>query len=250
MHTELAETYDVPVASVKAIVEVEASGDGFLADGRPKILFEAHHFGKRTGYKFNKSNPGVSVSTWDEAKRLYKGGEKEYRRLDEARALNEPAALESASWGAGQVMGFNWKPLGYASVYDFVEHMKTAAGQMDAMMRYCQVNNLLDEMRRFPDMDACRAFAAGYNGSGAVDVYAPKIQDAFLRHDGHQSAWPVLRRGDRGDAVQALQRSLGIDPDGDFGPKTEAAVRLYQADQGLTIDGIVGKQTRIALGLV
>ena len=39
-----AARYDVPVPSVKTVVEVEAAGDGFLRDGRPKILFEAHYF--------------------------------------------------------------------------------------------------------------------------------------------------------------------------------------------------------------
>lgn len=247
-YADAAAEYQVPVASVKAIVEVEASGDGFLTDGRPKILFEAHHFGKRTGYKFNASHPDVSVRSWDEAKLLYKGGEREYDRLAEARALDETAALESASWGAGQVMGFNWKSLGYASVKDFVRAVQTPGGQMDAMMRYCKTNSLLDEMRRFPEMDACRAFAEGYNGSGAIDVYGPKIQKAFMKHSsGSAQPSSILRRGDRNEDVKALQRALGIVADGDFGPKTEATVKTFQEAHGLMADGIAGPQTLAAI---
>jgi hypothetical protein len=243
-YADAAKAYDVPVPSLKAIVEVEASGEGFLDDGRPKILFEAHHFGSRTGYKYNGSNPDVSVRSWGEAKLLYKGGAREYDRLAEAMALNDRAAKESASWGAGQVMGFNWKSLGYHNVDEFVDAMKTKEGQMDAMLRYCKVNNLLWAMRRFPDKDACDAFAAGYNGIGAVDVYSPKIRDAFLKHSGAPAASrSVLKQGMRGEDVKELQRLLGINPDGDFGPQTENAIRLFQDDKGIVADGIAGPVT-------
>ncbi len=63
----------------------------------------------------------------------------------------------------------------------------------------------------------------------------------------------MLRRGDRGARVFALQRrlrDLGYDPgpvDGVFGPRTEAAVRTFQRDAGLVPDGIVGRRTRAAL---
>lgn len=59
----------------------------------------------------------------------------------------------------------------------------------------------------------------------------------------------VLRKGSEGDQVKALQRMLyamGYDVgpvDGIFGSKTEAAVRAYQKNKGLTVDGIVGQQT-------
>jgi hypothetical protein len=241
-----AARYDVPVAAVKTVVEVEASGVGFLADGRPKILFEAHYFRDRTGGLYDASHPTISAP-YPASRRLYVGGAGEYDRLAAAKALNESAALESASWGAGQVMGANWRDLGFASVQAFVDHVRTAEGQMDAMMRYCQRNGLLDEMRAFPADAAFRAFARGYNGPGAVDDYAPKLAAAHARHSG--GARSALRKGDRGEPVVALQRALGITPDGDFGPKTEAAVRMFQEDRGLVVDGIAGAMTRMALGL-
>lgn len=244
---EVAKNYDVPVPSLKAIIEVEASGEGFLPDGRPKILFEAHYFRKRTDAQYDVSHPTISAP-YPASRKLYKGGEAEYVRLELAKSLNENAAIESASWGAGQVMGAEWKPFGFATPQAFVAHAKTAAGQMDLMMRFCKTYGLLDEMRRFPDMDACKAFGARYNGDG--ETYGPKIKDAFLKHSGKGSPRTLLlRKGDKGDAVQQLQRALGITPDGDFGPQTEKAVKLFQADHGLDVDGVVGRQTRTALGL-
>jgi hypothetical protein len=49
--------------------------------------------------------------------------------------------------------------------------------------------------------------------------------------------------------VRALQRALGIRPDGVFGSQTERAVRGFQRRYGLEVDGVVGPRTRLALGL-
>jgi putative chitinase len=57
----------------------------------------------------------------------------------------------------------------------------------------------------------------------------------------------TLRRGSKGDAVKQMQQKLGIPADGDFGPGTEAAVRKWQAANGLTADGVVGAKTLAAL---
>jgi peptidoglycan hydrolase-like protein with peptidoglycan-binding domain len=58
----------------------------------------------------------------------------------------------------------------------------------------------------------------------------------------------VLTEGAEGRQVQLLQRALGINADGVFGPETEEAVKSFQARNGLTVDGIVGPQTSAALG--
>jgi peptidoglycan hydrolase-like protein with peptidoglycan-binding domain len=53
----------------------------------------------------------------------------------------------------------------------------------------------------------------------------------------------VLRRGTRGEAVKLLQRELRLAADGLFGAITEAALRVYQTDHGLLVDGICGPKT-------
>jgi len=53
----------------------------------------------------------------------------------------------------------------------------------------------------------------------------------------------LLKKGDNNEQVRQLQVKLGIDAVGNFGPKTEAAVKAFQSANGLTADGIVGPAT-------
>lgn len=57
-----------------------------------------------------------------------------------------------------------------------------------------------------------------------------------------------LKRGNHGEDVKAVQRVVGARVDGDFGPKTEGAVKTWQSKRGLTSDGIVGPKTAARMG--
>jgi len=59
----------------------------------------------------------------------------------------------------------------------------------------------------------------------------------------------VLRIGSTGDAVARVQKKVGVEQDGWFGPITEAAVKAYQKSKGLVPDGIVGPITLKAMRL-
>ena len=53
----------------------------------------------------------------------------------------------------------------------------------------------------------------------------------------------LLKKGDNNEQVKQLQVKLHLDPIGNFGPKTEEAVKMWQSAHGLTADGIVGDKT-------
>lgn len=93
---------DIGEAELWAVITVETRGCGFLPDRRPKILFERHIFSHETLGRFDQSNPEVS-------NRMPGGygmdGPHQYSRLEEAMNLEATAALRSASWGIGQVLG-------------------------------------------------------------------------------------------------------------------------------------------------
>jgi peptidoglycan hydrolase-like protein with peptidoglycan-binding domain len=85
----------------------------------------------------------------------------------------------------------------------------------------------------------------------AVTVSAVAAGGAFA-HDpspaGRGDAAPASAKRGGGD-VAAVQRALGLQPDGVYGPKTRAAVRRFQRSRDLTVDGVLGPQTRAALGV-
>jgi murein L,D-transpeptidase YcbB/YkuD len=53
----------------------------------------------------------------------------------------------------------------------------------------------------------------------------------------------LLKKGDSGPEVRNLQKILKITMDGEFGPVTESAVKRFQMNYDLMIDGIVGRET-------
>tara|TARA_R110002073_G_scaffold129421_2_gene275773 strand:+ start:10529 stop:11446 length:918 start_codon:yes stop_codon:yes gene_type:complete len=59
----------------------------------------------------------------------------------------------------------------------------------------------------------------------------------------------LLKVGSNGPLVKELQRALGIGADGIFGKGTESAVKLFQKDNNLTVDGLVGSRTWEAIGI-
>jgi peptidoglycan hydrolase-like protein with peptidoglycan-binding domain len=64
--------------------------------------------------------------------------------------------------------------------------------------------------------------------------------------------WPLVRQGANGHPVRTLQQLLRargstVAVDGAFGPRTDAAVRDFQRERHLTVDGVVGPATWSAL---
>lgn len=174
-----AQRLDCDEATIRAVAEVESRGSGFLDDGRPKILFEAHIFSRQTEHAFDESHPDISSRRWNGA--LYgQSGAHQYKRLREAMALDEDAALRSTSWGMFQVMGFNFEACGYSSIEDFVEAMKRGEGDhLHAMTEYVR-HYSLDQALRDHDW---ASFARGYNGPGFSDNgYDVKLAQAWLKY--------------------------------------------------------------------
>jgi peptidoglycan hydrolase-like protein with peptidoglycan-binding domain len=59
----------------------------------------------------------------------------------------------------------------------------------------------------------------------------------------------ILKLNSKGTLVEQVQKVVGVSADGSFGPKTEAAVKAWQAKNGLTADGIVGPATLAKMGI-
>src|SRR5262245_53461643 len=96
-----------------SVLSVETSGCGFLSDRRPKILFERHIFSRLTHGQFDASHPDISQPS---SGGYGDGGAHQYERLGRALQLDRIAALKSASWGLGQVLGTNFANAGFQDV--------------------------------------------------------------------------------------------------------------------------------------
>ena len=94
--------------------------------------------------------------------------------------------------------------------------------------------------------------AGGWNAYGRPVFFASEI-DSLQEKAEHASFNRVLKKGCKGDDVELLQHLLiengdSLTLDGDFGSKTQAAVKDFQRRKGLKVDGIAGKNTITALG--
>jgi hypothetical protein len=173
---ELASLYDIELASINAILEVESKGSGFLSDGRMVILFEAHHFSKFSKRKFDATHPQISSPTWNRT--LYKKGAEEWKRFDLALSLDRTAALLSTSYGLGQIMGFNYKVAGYPDVESMVKSFSYSEFyQLKGMLEFIKKSDLM--YNALKDKEWAR-FAMLYNGSGyKANQYDIKLQKAY-----------------------------------------------------------------------
>ncbi|HEY5809977.1 MAG TPA: N-acetylmuramidase family protein, partial [Povalibacter sp.] len=160
----LAKTLDVEAAAMRAVATVESAGDGFLAPPSelPKVLFEGHAFHRLTQGRFDARHPTLSYPKW--TKKHYAGtGTGEWQRLNSACALDRGAALQSASWGAFQIMGFNYALCGFADVEAFVSAQRSGAPQqLDSFTKFISRQVFLTALRTLD----WKKFAAAYNGPG------------------------------------------------------------------------------------
>ena len=176
----IANTLGIDEACLRAVAEVESSGGGFMRSPSqlPKILFEGHVFHRRTKGRFSAGHPGLSYPRWDRSK--YSGSAAgEWTRLDAACVLDRVAALESASWGAFQILGFNYALCGFDDVDAFVAaHKESADAQLAAFARFISRPTFLKALR-------CRnwkGFAAAYNGPAyEKNRYDTKLATAYAR---------------------------------------------------------------------
>lgn len=170
----------VPVGHVEMVRQVESGGASFDNSGRPIILPEPHIFHRQTGGRFGRT--AFSYPKWGE-KPYPRSYDDRWTMLADMAAHDAEAALESASWGLWQIMGFHWKTLGYDSAEDFATRMaRSEAEHLEALVRFIETNGLADELRacRAGSPDSCRAFARAYNGAGyAKNNYHVKMAEAL-----------------------------------------------------------------------
>lgn len=245
-----ADLLGIDLPTLWAVASVETLGCGFFQSGRPQILFERHVFSEHTNHRFDADHPQLS--------NLVPGGyndptSDQYARLEAAMALDAgnlqeeatiTAALESASWGIGQVMGFNAQAAVGADVSTMIAtFMQGEDAQLQGAANFIQPRDKLVAALQAQDW---AAFARGYNGSAfAQRRYDVKLRLAHSRYS--IGALPDLH-------VRAIQLGLMLrqklqpsQVDGLFGHITQTAVLAFQQDEGLPLSGKPDDATVAAL---
>jgi len=148
--------------------------------------------------------------------------------MAEALRLDRKAALESASWGLGQVLGSNFAVAGFDDAEDMVAKMvQSERHQLLGMFNFIDGNNL---GRHLKSQD-WRRFALGYNGSNAEENdYPGKLKRAFDQFA--NGSPPDIRVR----IAQLALTFLGHDPgavDGLVGRHTREAVQAFQTEASL-----------------
>ncbi len=181
--TMMAKEAKIEPAALLAIAEVESGGRALhnVNGGKePAIRFEGHYFDRRLSGRlrdYARSN-GLSSPIAGRIRNPKSQGER-WLLLERAMGLNKKAALESTSWGLGQVMGAHWEWLGYAVVDDLVAEARgSVAGQARLMLRFIEKAELLEVLKA----RNWREFARRYNGPAfARNEYDKRMAEAYQR---------------------------------------------------------------------
>ena len=177
----------VSVPAVKAVATVESNGGGFLPDGRVKVQYEPHVMYRQLASNFDRARADKELVAHPDlvAKKAgsYQSLDKEDKDMNRAAQLiDRTSALESASWGAFQIMGYHWKTLQYTTLQGFINDQYTAAGQLETFVRFIQADPSLLKALRGKDW---AAFARIYNGPNyAANKYDTKLAAAFKQYGG------------------------------------------------------------------
>lgn len=245
--------------ALAAVAQVESGGRP-LWDGLCPIRIEGHYFDKRLSGEKRKAarEQGLASPTAGMVKNPKKMADR-YAMLDGMIGIDKNAALESCSWGLGQVMGSNWKTLGYASVMKLVDEAKSSvSGQVRLMGRYIEKFGLVGDLKAKNWAD----FARQYNGRNykvnQYDVLMAEAYETFLYGSAKVAKLTIknddiVERGEKGPEVVDLQKRLaefgyykGV-IDGIFGGGTEIAIMDFQRAAQIQIDGRAGPLTKSKL---
>jgi len=224
-------TLGVDAATAWSILTVESGKAGYLPDRRPQILFERAVFHNKTGGAYDASNPDISQTTWGG----YIGGAAEYTRLAEAYALNQDAAFQSASWGIGQIMGFNFANAGYASAEAMVaDACGSEAAQLTQFINFLTNTGIVNYLQAQDWNNVARL----YNGPGQVAKYSGLLSASYNKLSAPGGLPDLSVR-----AAQLYLRFLSSansqatwnvsTVDGVIGPRTLAALNAFQTAQGI-----------------
>ena len=219
----VANSLGVHAPEIWTVLAVETSGCGYLPDRRPQILYERHICHRLTNGQYDDGN--ISDPT---PGGYGPHGAPQYDRLALAIGKDRNAALQSASWGIGQIMGMNYAGAGFRGVEDMVAAMSASEdAQLTAMGSFLISSGLARSLQAHD----WASFARGYNGPNyVINRYDIRLNSEYQKYS--SGALPDLSVR----AAQLYLTYLGFHPglmDGVAGDYTLAALADFQNASGL-----------------
>lgn len=199
---DAASAKGIEYAVIRAIIDVECKGSGFLPDGTPTILFERHKYyeelGKIDFYTVRKEMQRLRPDLCHKhvtPRGGYGKGSEQPDRMDKAIKLiyevaphadNETYAavrdcgLKASSWGLGQIMASNYREAGFDTVQGFINAMyRSEQAQLEAMIALLINWGLLEAMKN----KDWHQIARKWNGKAyAKHGYHTKLANSYLRY--------------------------------------------------------------------
>jgi len=185
-YRSVAEELGIEVASMKAVVEIEAgaSHKGFHSPGKPIVNFDLtifRTFARRRGIalsSFAKSHAVVFASPNRRKYGSYQAAQQ--ARLKSAMDIDSTTAIYGTFWGMFQIGGFNWKKCGASSPQDFVKRMSHSEHeQLKLFARFLISDGLVKYLRTHNWVE----FARRYNGPGfARHSYHTRLARSYAKH--------------------------------------------------------------------
>jgi hypothetical protein len=162
---------------LQAIMSVESNEKGWGPTGRVMLRFEPHVFFRKTGRTVLL--PGMTEPVASQTGRRRGGQSEEWQAYETASKIDAEAAAQSTSWGIGQIMGFNYKAIGYSSAVEMVADFDARLeAQLIGMVKFIRSNSRAYNALLRSDLPA---FVDAYNGADVGTTgnnrYVSKMRD-------------------------------------------------------------------------
>ncbi|MEA2042269.1 MAG: N-acetylmuramidase domain-containing protein [Bacteroidota bacterium] len=177
-----------PAAAI-AVLAVESGGKAYGSEGKVIIRFENHLFhrfwGKNHSKIYNSHFKYSSGQSWkghyfrkskkDNWESFHGNQKKEWEVFEFAQSLNSSAAHLSTSYGAPQILGTNYKTVGYNSPEELLEYFSKDV-RFHVLALFDFFNPQMVSHIKQKDFTA---FARYYNGRGQAATYGKYIKDYY-----------------------------------------------------------------------
>lgn len=269
---EAAKKYKHNPIQLMAVIDVESAGRVFWNIGGeklPVIRPEGHYFYRllkepqrqqavKAGLAWPRYSPSLAPRTWSASWATFRKMAK----------INLDVAIMSCSWGLGQVMGSDYRKLGFTRAIDFRDANNSLEGQIDIMLRYIDADGLRGALAKGgKTADSWRPFARGYNGPAYARLgYHKKMMHAYGKYVSvYNTGFPDNKAAIKEiqqtfktlgyykgpingiedialiDGIKAFQLNNALDADGRYGIETQRrAVQLLSRKESANAEKMVG----------